>query len=162
MAIAAFITWVIAAFLGFVMLSTWLARGGARRAPGGAANVGTAAPGTTTAAPATAGPTAAAPGAAPSRIAPPLIFGHFLLAATGLVLWVVYLFVDASWLTWVAFGILVVVGILGESMFLRWRRSRTEPTPESRFPVGVVYGHGLFAAATVVLVFLSAIGVGES
>jgi hypothetical protein len=47
-------------------------------------------------------------------------------------------------------------------MFLRWRHSRTEATPEARFPVAVVYGHGLFAATTVVLVLPTAPGGGGS
>ena len=44
---------------------------------------------------------------------------------------------------------------------MRWRRSRSEGTPEARFPLAIIYGHGLFAVATVVLVLLTALGVGS-
>jgi Tfp pilus assembly protein PilN len=47
-------------------------------------------------------------------------------------------------------------------VFLRWRHSRREATPEARFPVPVVYAHGLFALITVVLVLLTAHGIGGS
>jgi uncharacterized membrane protein YidH (DUF202 family) len=65
-------------------------------------------------------------------------------------------------LIWIAFGLLVIVVILGEMMFLRWRHSRREATPEARFPVPVVYAHGLFALITVVLVLLTALAIGGS
>lgn len=134
MDIAALITWVVTAILGFTMLATWLARGGLR--PPGEATVTTG-------------------------LVPPLILSHFLLAAAGLVIWIIYVINDATALAWIAFAILILVAILGEAMFLRWRRTRTQATPESRFPVAVVYLHGLFAVATLVLVFLAAIGIGD-
>ena len=40
-----------------------------------------------------------------SRFPPGLIFGHFGLAATGLVLWIVYVVLDSESLTWIAFAI---------------------------------------------------------
>ncbi|WP_412538256.1 hypothetical protein R8Z50_20635 [Longispora sp. K20-0274] len=135
MALAALLTWLVTAVLGFTMLGMWLAGGGL-----GAAQES---------------------GVTPTRLVPPLIFGHFLLAASGLVVWIVYLIVDEHALTWVAFGLLVLVATLGDVMFLRWRRSRTAATPEARFPLPLVYGHGLFAVTTVVLVLLTALGVGE-
>jgi hypothetical protein len=136
MPVAALITWIITAVLGFTMLGLWLSRGGLRAAQ--------------------------ASGTTPTRLVPQLIFGHFLLAAAGLILWIIYVITDTEVLTWIAFAVLVLVAILGDVMFLRWRRSRTEGTPEARFPVAVVYGHGLFAVVTVVLVLLSALGVGGS
>jgi hypothetical protein len=127
---------------GFVLLAIWLSRGGMQqgREPG-------------------------------SRIRPPLILGHFLLAATGLVIWIIYLASDSDALAWIAFAILAVVALLGWTMFAIWfqRRQRgavaqaVDPgTPaEQHFPVSVVALHGLLAVTTVVLVFLTAIGVGD-
>ncbi|MGW4536113.1 hypothetical protein ACWEOI_34665 [Nocardia sp. NPDC004340] len=147
MAIAALITWLLTATGGFVLLGTWIAKGGVRE-------------------PRT------------SHLPPPVIFGHFLLAVIGLVLWIIYLVVDSDALAWVAFGFLVPVAALGFVMLLRWlpiyRASRVadaEPAPvsipgrepaERHFPVLVVGGHGLFAVITVVLVLLTALGVGAS
>ena len=140
---AALIAWVATAGGGFVLLAIWLARGGMRqgREPG-------------------------------ARIRPALILSHFLLAATGLVLWIIYLVSDSDALAWIAFVMLVIVAILGWTMFAIWyqrRQSRgsvalaVDPgTPaEQHFPVSVVALHGLGAVTTVVLVFLTAIGVGE-
>src|ERR671928_1397407 len=88
---AALIAWVLTAGGGFVLLSIWLARGGMRQANEGG-----------------------------SRIRPPLIFSHFLLAATGLVLWIVYIVNDAKTVAWIAFAILAVVAVLGWTMFFIW------------------------------------------
>ncbi|OKI44861.1 hypothetical protein [Micromonospora sp. CB01531] len=97
-----------------------------------------------------------------TRLAPGLVFGHFALAAIGLVLWIVYLAVDKTALAWVAFALLLPVALLGFTMLARWIPARRAGTAESRFPVPVVVGHGLFAAATLVLVLLAALGVGGS
>ena len=106
-----------------------------------------------------------------SRIRPPLILGHFLLAATGLVIWIIYVATDSDALAWIALVILAVVALLGFMMFAIWyqRRQRgavreaVDPgTPaEQHFPVAVVGLHGLLAVTTVVLVFLTTIGVGD-
>ncbi len=95
MGVAALITWVITALGGAVLLGTWLSRGGLRESSAGA-----------------------------SRFPPALILGHFLLAAVGLVLWIVYLATDAEGLTWVAFVILLVVALLGFTMLARWLQGR--------------------------------------
>jgi hypothetical protein len=108
-----------------------------------------------------------------NRIRPPLIMSHFLLAAGGLVLWIIYLFNDSTTLAWIAFATLLVVAMLGFTMFAIWLRRRqgqgaavaevTAGTPaEQHFPVAVVALHGLLAATTLVLVLLTAIGVGGS
>jgi len=138
---AALIAWVVTALGGFILLAIWLGRGGMRQGRE---------PGT--------------------RIRPPLILGHFLLAATGLVLWIIYVATDSDTLAWVAFVLLLVVAGLGFAMFAIWfqRRQRgavreaIDPgTPaEQHFPVAVVGLHGLLAATTLVLVFLAAAGVG--
>jgi hypothetical protein len=147
---AALITWVITALGGFALLSIWLQRGGMRQRD--------------------------EPG---RRIRPQLILGHFGLAATGLVLWIIYLIVGSNGLAWVAFVLLAVVAVLGFSMFALWLQRRQAapaaadrgregavraegPQPaEQHFPLAFVGGHGVLAAATLVLVFLTAVGVGS-
>jgi hypothetical protein len=140
----ALITWVLTAGGGFVLLSIWLARGGMRQQQ-----------------------------EAGNRIRPPLILSHFLLAATGLVIWIIYIVSDKDALAWIAFVILAIVALLGWTMFAIWLRRRrgrgaaveavASGTPaEQHFPVSVVALHGLLAVTTVVLVFLTAVGVGGS
>ena len=85
---AALIAWVITAGGGFVLLSIWLMRGGMRQQQ-----------------------------EAGNRIRPPLILSHFLLAAGGLVVWIIYLVADKDVLAWIAFAILAVVAVLGWTMF---------------------------------------------
>jgi hypothetical protein len=96
-----------------------------------------------------------------SRLGAPMVFTHFALAAVGLVLWIIYLAADADGLAWAAFGLLLPVALLGFVMFARWLGTRGAAVPESRFPLAVVLGHGLFAATTLVLVLLTALGIGE-
>jgi hypothetical protein len=141
---AALITWVLTAGGGFVLFGIWVAQGGMRQEED--------------------------PG---SRIRPPLIMTHLLLAAAGLVLWIIYVVDDKATLAWIAFAALLVVALLGFTMFAIWlnrRQSRgavaealTPSTPaEQHFPVAVVGLHGLLAATTLVLVLLTAIGIGGS
>src|SRR6266536_805568 len=142
---AALIAWLLTAGGGFVLLAIWLQRGGMRQQQ-----------------------------EAGNRIRPPLILSHFLLAATGLVIWIIYLIADKDALAWIAFAILAVVALLGWTMFAIWyqRRQRGavegaamaggDGPAEQHFPVSVVALHGALAVTTVVLVFLTAIGVGGS
>jgi hypothetical protein len=142
---AALIAWLITAGGGFVLLSIWLARGGMQQAQG-----------------------------AGNRIRPPLILSHFLLAAGGLVVWIIFLISDNDALAWIAFAILAVVAVLGFTMFAIWLRRRQARTgggaeiatpgvpAEQHFPVAVVGLHGLLAVTTVVLVLLTALDVGGS
>lgn len=95
-----------------------------------------------------------------SRLAPGLLFSHAALAAAGLVVWIVYLIAGGDALAWVAFVLLLPVALLGFTMFGRWLSSRRTGAVESRFPVPIVFGHGLLAATTLVLVLLEAAGVG--
>lgn len=152
MAIAALITWVLAALGGASMLGIWIQRGGPRT-------------------PRT------------SKFPPGLIFGHFALAAIGLVIWIIYLITDTDALTWVAFIVLLPVAGLGFTMLARWiptyRSTRLVAAEtaggtaglsatgdggssavvpaEKHFPVAFVAGHGVSAVATLVLVLLTAL-----
>jgi len=146
--VAALILWLITAGGGFYLLGTWLVKGGARPQPAGAG----------------------------SRFPPAVIFGHFALAAAGLIVWIVYLVTVNNALAWTAFVIIAVVALLGFTMFARWIptfraqhggstlpvAAGTDGPAERHFPVVVVGGHGLLAAATLLLVLLTAIGVGGS
>jgi hypothetical protein len=138
MGIAALITWLVTAAGGFALLATWIAKGGTRQ-------------------PRT------------SHLPPPVVFGHFLLAVVGLVVWIVYLIVDNDALAWVAFVLLVPVALLGFTMLARWipvyragAAAGEQRAAEAHFPIAVVGGHGVFAVVTVVLVLLTALGVGAS
>ena len=140
----ALITWVITAGGGFVMLGLWLQNSGMKQSD--------------------------MPG---DRIRPPRILSHFGLAATGLVVWIIYLATDSEALAWIAFALLAIVALLGFSMLAIWLRQRSRQpatagpaseagAAEQRFPPPIVALHGVLAAATLVLVFLVAVGVGGS
>ena len=137
---AALISWIVTALGGFVLLGLWVRNGGMASREPG------------------------------RRIKPPLIFTHFGLAALGLVLWIIYVFNGSDTLAWIAFGILVVVALIGWTMFAIWWQRRqavaaasppsmSSKPAEQSFPVGIVTLHGLLAVTTVVLVVLTAIGV---
>ena len=147
---AALITWVLTAGGGFVMLGLWLKHGGLGQRE-----------------------------SSDRRIRPALIFGHLALAASGLVLWIVYVVSDSEPLGWAAVALLVPVALLGFTMLAIWlQQRRGEPQPatttasgpgagveepaEQRFPVAIVVGHGLLAVATLALAFLAVAGVGGS
>lgn len=145
MSIAALVTWVVTAGFGFYMLSIWLRNGGLGNG-----------------------------GAATTHLRPPIVFGHFLLAGGGLVLWVVYVFVDSTPLAWVAFVDLLVVALVGDLLVYRWFKDHRVAThavgsmptaaglAEQQIPTPVVVLHGVFAVTTIVLVLLSALEVGGS
>jgi hypothetical protein len=137
MEVAALIAWVVTAAGGFYLLVTWATKGGLRQDAA----------------------------AAPTRLPAGLVFAHFLLAATGLVLWIIYLAGDSDGLAWASFVILLVVALLGFTMFFRWLGGRNAATvdggraaPEQQFPLAAVVGHGVLGAATLVLVLLATIG----
>lgn len=130
-----------------MLLGTWLAKGGLRQQEAGV-----------------------------SRFSPGLIFGHFLLAAVGLLVWIAFVVSDESaGLAWTAFVLLLPVALLGFVMLARWWRGRSaaavaEPhgevgiaagpvAAEQRFPIVVVGAHGLLAVVTLVLVLAAAIDV---
>ena len=139
----ALVTWVLTAGGGFVMLGLWLKNGGMAQSE--------------------------TPG---ERIRANRILTHFALAATGLVVWIIYVASDSDALAWIAFIILLPVAGLGFTMLALWiqrRQAATAPVPgngsaepaEQRFPVPIVVLHGLLAVTTLVLVLLTAAGVGD-
>ncbi|MCV7281923.1 hypothetical protein H7J88_20045 [Mycolicibacterium flavescens] len=109
-------------------------------------------------------------GSTTSQLPPPVVFGHFVLAAVGLVLWIVYVVTDNHPVGWIGLALLVPVAILGFIMLARWlagRRERTGTTPRSEaappehsFPVPVVVAHGVLAVATIVAALLALAEVG--
>jgi hypothetical protein len=82
------------------------------------------------------------------------------------VLWIIYVATDSDALAWIAFVLLLVVALIGFTMLATWlaqrRGAAKADAPEQRFPVPVVGLHGVLAAATLVLVLLTAVGVGGS
>ena len=163
MRFVALIVWFITALWGLYMLAVWLIENDATRK-----------------------------GTAASRLPLPVILAHVSFAVTGLGVWVAYLLLDRPALAWIAVGILVAIALLGLSMFARWipvyRMADEEvgvpvgamsggahgpgPAPgigslrelpaEGSFPLLIVLAHGVFAVSTVVLVVLTALGVGGS
>src|SRR5215211_5147559 len=145
---AALIAWIATAGGGFVLLAIWLSRGGMRQASESG-----------------------------SRIRPPLILSHFLLAAIGLVIWIIYVATDSDALAWIALVLLAVVAVLGFTMFAIWyqRRQRgpaaatgvtgspgsSQAPAEQHLPVPIVGLHGPPAGTSLRPVFLTAIGVGD-
>jgi hypothetical protein len=90
LAFAALITWLFDAASGGYMLRTWIARGGLRRQR------------------------------ASDRLAPRVVFGHFGMASTGLLIWVAYLATRWIVLAWLAVGLLMLVIGLGISTVTVW------------------------------------------
>jgi hypothetical protein len=138
-------TWVITAATGGALFNAWLAAGGMEQAK----RTG-------------------------RRIRPWLIGPHLGLAVVGLVIWIVYVAIDDQGLNWLAFLVLLPTAALGSWMFVIWllRRRREQRAPvvpesgddvpaEQRFSVPLVAVHGLFAVATVILVFIES-AAGES
>lgn len=143
MDIAALIAWIVTASGGFYLIGVWLAKGGIRQQRTGT-----------------------------TRFSAPLVFGHPLLAAAGLVVWIAYLVSDESEaLAWTAFGLLVPIALLGFAMFLRWIADRrtagagtgsgaADRPAEQHLPLPVVLAHGALAVTTVVIVLLAAVDAG--
>jgi hypothetical protein len=149
MRFVALIVWFVTALWGLYMLAVWLIENDATRQ-----------------------------GKSASRLPLPVILSHVTLAVTGLVVWVAYLLLDRPALAWAAVGILVAIALLGLAMFARWipvyrmagdetfsvpgARPLRELPAEGSFPLIVVLAHGTFAVSTVLLVLLTALGVGGS
>jgi hypothetical protein len=90
LALVTLITWLIDAGSGGYMLRTWIARGGLRRQR------------------------------ASDRLAPRVVFGHFGMATTGLLVWLSYLATGWIVLAWLAVGLLMLVIGLGVSTVTLW------------------------------------------
>jgi preprotein translocase subunit SecG len=150
MSIAALITWIITAGFGFFMLIRWATRGGVRKVEG-----------------------------AETHLPPVRVFTHFGLAAAGLIVWIIYLVTDSTLLAWIAVADLVLVAIIGVVMVRQWakdgRAAMAAGTAgaaqssgggpdlaEQHIPRPPVVLHGIFAVSTLVLVLLTALGIGGS
>lgn len=94
-------TWLFDAVSGGYMLRTWIVRGGMRRQR------------------------------ASDRLAPRVVFAHFGMASTGLLVWVSYLVSRWIVLAWLAVGLLMVVIGLGVSTVTVWT-----PFPAHRADAG--------------------------
>jgi len=90
LAVAALITWLFDAGSGAFMLGTWIARGGLRRQRRS------------------------------DRLAPGVVFGHFGIATTGLLVWISFLITGRIVLAWLAVGLLMLVIGLGISTVTLW------------------------------------------
>lgn len=87
----ALVTWLLDAGSGGYMLTTWIRRGGLRRVR-----------------------------AAGDKLAPVLVFSHFGLASSGLLLWASFLITHIITLAWVAVSLLTLVIGLGISTVTLW------------------------------------------
>jgi hypothetical protein len=90
LAVAALSTWVFDAASGACMLATWISRGGLRRQR------------------------------ASDRLAPRVVFTHFGLASTGLLVWISFLVTRWIALAWLAVAVLMLVIGLGISTVTLW------------------------------------------
>jgi hypothetical protein len=132
---AALVTWILAVVVGLYLLMTSLANGGLR---GQATKV--------------------------TRFPATLTLSHLLLGVGGLVVWVLFLITMRAMYAWAAFGLLVVVALLGFVMLTRWlvgRGGRHARGSEHEMPVVAVVVHGGVAITTFVLVLFTALIVGH-
>lgn len=103
MAIAALIAWIVAASSGAYVLGSWLAHGDSLRRRARGASTGSP---------------------------PAVLFGHFGLALSGLVVWAFYLVTGWRALAWVAVGVLLPVAGLGMATLVTGLPGRRAATPE--------------------------------
>jgi hypothetical protein len=158
MSIAALITWIVTAGFGFFMLIRWATRGGVRKVDG-----------------------------AGTHLPPVRVFTHFGLAAAGLIIWIIYLVTDSTILAWIAVVDLVIIATIGVVMVRQWAKdgraamaaaaagardanagtvearrvdAGTVDLAEQHIPRPPVVLHGIFAVSTLILVLLTALGLG--
>ena len=86
MGVAALVAWLVTAGSGAYVLGSWITQGGSLRRRAGSTSTGSP---------------------------PTVIFGHFGLAVSGLVIWVIYLLTGWAALAWAAVGVLLPVAGLG-------------------------------------------------
>jgi small-conductance mechanosensitive channel len=111
-------------------------------------------------------------GATESHLPSFVIFTHMALAMTGLAVFGLYMGTAEDALAWGALGILVLVAASGLHMFYTWKKDRRgteaevarrkERLAEQQIPSPVVLIHGVTAFATILLVLLAALKVGNS
>lgn len=131
--IAALVMWVLTAVAGLRLLVRWFAEGGLRRQ-----------------------------GTKVTRYPAVLFLGHPALALLALATWIAFLLTRSSVYAWSSFGALVLVALLGFTMFTRWltgEGGKHARDGEQVFPVVAVVAHGAVATLTFVLVLLTAITV---
>ncbi len=147
----ALFSWLITVGLGLAMMIRWIVRGGLRRARDGHA-----------------------------RFPPPMIFAHFGLAVTGLLVWIAYLVTGVTSVAWIASALLLPVTGLGMAVLIASLPERSltataipaaqavaagaahvdDPPPARHPPIMIVAAHGAFAMATILFAILAAIGSG--
>ncbi len=136
-AVAALVSWLITAGTGAYLLAGWISHGGARQ-----------------------------PRTRSAGLPPAVIFGHFGLAVTGLLIWAAFVATAVTALAWTAAGLLLPVAGLGfATLALLIGADRPPPAsaqgrqapPAGRIPVLVIAAHGAFAALTILLVVLAAL-----
>lgn len=156
--IAALIAWLTAAGSGAYVLAGWMLRGGAARLR-----------------------RRAVPPAADTGSPPAVVLGHFGLAVTGLILWVIYLIAGWAALAWAAVLVLLPVAGLGLALVVvglpglgRGRSPAADSGPgggpgaryagraKTRLSPLVIAGHGALAALTILLVLLAALGTAST
>jgi manganese efflux pump family protein len=142
--LAALIAWLTAAGSGAYVLSGWLRHGGAARLR-----------------------RRVAPAAVETGSPPVVVLGHFGLAVTGLILWVIYLITGWVPLAWAAVLVLLPVAGLGMALVVvglpGLRRARAPAgRAKTRLSPLVIAGHGVLAALTILLVLLAALGAAST
>jgi manganese efflux pump family protein len=95
----------------------------------------------------------------------PRLLSHAGLAALGLALWIAFVVSGERAFAWVAVLLLVVVGVIGATMFAIWirghnRREHTAVPAETSFLLPTVLLHGVLALTTLTLAVLAASGIG--
>jgi phosphatidylserine synthase len=130
--IAALVMWVFTAGAGLRLLSRRLSEGGVRRQ-----------------------------GTKVTRYPAMVVIGHPALAVAALATWIAFLITDRSVYAWSAFAALVLVALLGFTMFTRWLTAdgKHARDAEQVFPAVAVVAHGAVAALTFVLVLFTAVTV---
>ena len=142
---AVFGLWVATAFLGvymFTFTTTTVAVGATARGPGD-------------------DPTAGAE--LPSKLPPLTLFVHPLFGLAGLSTWIAYAASDERALAWTTLAILGTGALIGDVLTVKTIGSRrdSELNAEDRIPTAAIATHGLLALATLTLVLLVALGVGD-
>ena len=136
-AIAALVSWLLTAGTGGYLLARWISHGGARR-----------------------------PRSRSAGLPPAVLYGHFGLAVTGLLIWAAFVVTAVAALAWTAAGLLLPVAGLGFATLALLISGDQQAAPVQarpqaprggRVPVLLIAGHGAAAALTILLVVLAAL-----